>query len=75
MPLFLLFIILDIFANSATYVGDGACKKCHIQEHTQWQGSYHDMAMKKATQQSVVGDFNNSTFSLYGVTTTFYKKK
>jgi len=74
MKLILLMFISVIVLGASEYVDDDACKKCHSQEHSQWQGSHHDLAMKTADDQSVVGDFNNASFSLHGVTSTFYNK-
>ena len=49
-------------------------KSGHLKEHKEWQGSHHDLAMKETTDKTVVGDFNNATYSLNGVTSSFYKK-
>jgi len=57
-----------------TYVGDKACAQCHTKEMHEWQGSHHDLAMKEPTDKTVVGDFNNATFELHGVKSSFYKK-
>ena len=69
-----LLIAVSLSANSATYVGDDSCMSCHKKEFKEWQGSHHDMAMKKPTPETVVGDFNSAKFSLHGVTSTFFKK-
>ena len=69
-----LLITVSLFANSATYIGDASCVSCHKKESKEWQGSHHDMAMKKPSPQSVVGNFKNAKFSLHGVTSTFFKK-
>ncbi len=53
------------------YVGSEQCKTCHEQAFTEWQGSHHDWAMKPATEEFVLGDFNNVTFDHFGETTTF----
>ena len=37
-----------------------------------WSGSHHDLAMQVAGQDSVLGDFNDSAFVNYGVTTRFF---
>jgi predicted CXXCH cytochrome family protein len=60
--------------SEAQYVGRTQCAGCHPQQLAQWQGSHHDLAMQEATDQTVLGDFNNSSFTYHGVTTTFYKK-
>ena len=62
---------LSIIA-SPEYVGEQACQSCHIKEHKQWQGSHHDLAMQEANA-TVLGNFNNATFSKSGTNTRFYK--
>ena len=53
------------------YVGGAACKNCHTNEYQQWQGSHHDWAMREASPDTVIGDFNNTHFSHQGITTHF----
>ncbi len=60
--------------DPATYVGGQACATCHKAEHELWAGSHHDLAMQGATRQTVLGDFTNTTFTHFGVTSTFYMK-
>jgi len=57
-----------------SYVGGASCIECHQQEHDLWKGSHHDLAMQHANEQTVLGDFNNATFTHYDVTSTFFKK-
>ncbi|MEZ9395892.1 tetratricopeptide repeat protein [Vibrio splendidus] len=62
-------------ANSqATYVGSEACVDCHSAEVEAWQGSHHDMAMKHATDESVLGDFNDQTVTHKGKLNRFFRK-
>ena len=71
----LLFIVLlSTGLNAAEYVGAKQCKSCHQQEYTLWQGSHHDMAMKHADENSVLGNFNNVSLKLSSKTSRFYKK-
>ena len=88
--LILLFIVFRVFivdscsSNDAeykahfyaqnAYVGDETCKKCHASEHKEWKQSDHYMSMLPANDTTVVGDFNNVTFTADGVTSRFYKK-
>jgi len=75
--LFLLFSFTTfiLFAhNSATYIGDKTCITCHDTEVKEWKNSHHDMAMMIANKDSIKADFNNTTFTYNGITTTFYKK-
>ena len=56
-----------------TYVGRESCKECHPLQYELYQGSDHDMAMDHATEESALGDFNESTFTHFGITSKFYK--
>ena len=58
----------------ASYVGSRACSACHEQAYRAWTSSHHDLAMQEATQKSVLGDFDNATFTAFGVTSRFFKK-
>ncbi len=69
-------LLSALFAEEqATYVGDKACAECHSKEMKEWKGSHHDLAMKEANAETVVGNFNNATFELHGVKSSFYKKE
>ena len=56
------------------YVGRASCAECHRMQHDLFQGSDHDMAMDIASEKTVLGDFNKSTFTHFGITSEFYKK-
>lgn len=60
--------------SGATYVGAEVCKGCHQAEFKAWQGSHHDWAMKEASKESVLGDFNNRSFEHHGVKSRFYQQ-
>jgi predicted CXXCH cytochrome family protein len=55
-------------------VGVSVCKGCHQKSFDNWQGSHHDLAMQPATNSTVLGDFDNVSFTQYGVTSVFYKQ-
>ncbi|HEY6293939.1 MAG TPA: tetratricopeptide repeat protein [Terriglobia bacterium] len=61
-------------AAAPTYVGKERCAPCHTVEAAAWQNSHHALAMQKATDSSVLGDFKDAHFTKDGVTSTFYKK-
>ena len=63
---------LDAHAK-ATYVGRQTCLDCHQNEHAEWTGSHHDLAMDVATDESVLGDFNDATFERKGLVTRFFR--
>ena len=56
------------------YVGKQSCIECHKDQHEQWTGSDHDLAMKHADSKSVVGNFNEQTHEQFGVTSRMYKE-
>ena len=62
-------------AEKATYTGRESCKECHKMQYDLYTGSDHDKAMQPATEENVLGNFNNSSFTHFGVTSRFYKKE
>lgn len=63
-------------ADSAepSYVGAQICAECHPQEASRWRGSDHDRAMTEAGDQTVLGDFNDTTFTAHGLTSRFFRR-
>jgi predicted CXXCH cytochrome family protein len=61
-------------AAVATFVGSETCAGCHQAETKLWQGSHHEQAMDHASEKSVRGDFNNTSFDYYGVRSRFFRK-
>ncbi|MEM6580041.1 MAG: tetratricopeptide repeat protein [Pseudomonadota bacterium] len=47
---------------------------CHSEEYENWRGSHHDLAMQLPNNDTVLGDFEDATFTYGDVTTRFYKK-
>lgn len=60
--------------DQATYVGRSSCVDCHQAEHADFVGSHHDRAMELASEESVLGDFNDATFERLGVLTKFFRR-
>ncbi|MCK6262758.1 tetratricopeptide repeat protein [Vibrio sp. ZSDE26] len=58
----------------ANYVGSDSCIDCHQDQVTAWKGSHHDMAMKHATEDSVLADFDDHTFKHQGKPNRFFQK-
>ncbi|HDS08215.1 MAG TPA: hypothetical protein ENO05_11385, partial [Bacteroides sp.] len=56
----------------AGYRGRESCRECHEKEYNLFLGSDHDMAMDTATAETVLGNFNDVTFTHLGVTSRFY---
>lgn len=57
----------------ATYVGRDSCIHCHQAEAQAFAGSNHDRAMEIATDDSVLGDFNDVEFTRLGERTRFFR--
>jgi len=58
--------------QTAQYMGRESCRECHEMQYNLFQGSDHDMAMDTATAETVLGDFNNVSFTHLGITSRFY---
>ncbi len=61
-------------SSEADYVGRAVCAGCHGDQAALWAGSHHDLAMQPADERTVLGDFDNAEVSVFGVTSTFYRK-
>lgn len=56
------------------YVGRTQCASCHAEQNARWVGSQHDLAMQEATEDSVLGDFEDAEFEQFGVVSRFHRK-
>ena len=54
--------VKKVVSGEATYVGSKSCVECHKEEYHDWQGSHHDLAMDLATEETVLGDFDDTSF-------------
>ncbi len=63
-------------ASENHFVGSKTCSECHQGAFAKWQGSHHDLAMAEATEQTVLGDFDNATYTdpHNNVTSRFFRK-
>lgn len=59
-----------------SFTGSKSCKQCHQTIYRKWQGSHHDLAMDLASEETVLGDFDNAFFTdpHSGVTSHFFRK-
>jgi predicted CXXCH cytochrome family protein len=64
----------DPYKDEAKFVGRDGCIDCHKKENDLWLGSHHDKAMDIATEESVLGDFNNAEFEHNEIVSRFYRK-
>ncbi len=60
--------------SQASFVGGRKCGDCHKSEYDKWQGSHHDRAMDLATDETVLGNFDDAVFEIHGVTSRFYRR-
>ena len=60
--------------RTATFVGSERCAECHAPETQAWRGSQHQLAMQAPDEQSVLGDFNDASFTYAGVTSSFLRR-
>ena len=59
---------------AARLVGGAICAKCHAAEASAWRGSHHALAMQKAEDGTVLGDFGDVKFTHFGVTSRFFNR-
>lgn len=64
----------SLSTETAAFVGSETCAGCHRAEADLWRTSQHKLAMDHASQQSVLGDFNDARFDYYGVRSRFFRK-
>ena len=56
-----------------SFVGGSRCVECHAQQHGEWEGSHHDLAMDLATEETVLGDFNDQSIEHYGIASRMFR--
>jgi tetratricopeptide (TPR) repeat protein len=61
-------------SEAGHYVGSNACVSCHSSQAGEWRTSQHHDAMAEATEEKVLGNFKDATFTYAGVTSTFFKR-
>jgi len=61
--------------RAAVYVGRDKCVDCHREAYERWKGSHHDLAMDEASEETVLGDFDDALFEYGGITSRFFRKE
>jgi len=56
------------------YIGRKACADCHADQVAQWSGSHHDLAMQPASEETVLGDFDNASLTRFEQTSLFFRE-
>lgn len=62
-------------AEAASFVGREACRPCHQQAYDTWKGSDHDLAMDIASEETVLGQFDDAVFTSRGMETRFFRRE
>ena len=60
--------------KQAKFVGAQTCAPCHAEEAKLWSRSHHALAMERADEKSVLGDFNGAKFQHFGTVSTFTRE-
>ena len=68
------FLLPSISLAANDYVGSAVCADCHETETALWTNSHHDLAMQEASANTVLGDFNNVSFTYQGITSEFFRE-
>lgn len=58
---------------TAHFVGRSACIECHREQSEAFVGSHHDKAMELATDESVLGDFNDAELEHDGMVSRMFR--
>lgn len=48
------------------YVGSGACRRCHEERHASWYRTYHRTMTQEASDEAVLGDFDDAALHYLG---------
>ena len=59
---------------SAIFVDESGCASCHADQADAWRGSHHDLAMQEATAATVLGNFENASFTKDGLRARFFHR-
>jgi len=60
--------------NTIAFIENATCANCHSKQYKEWLGSHHERAMQIATDKNVLGNFNDTSFTHFGITSRFFKK-
>ncbi len=74
LPKYFLIALLLCCSAANAFTGSAACQNCHAEQFAQWRGSHHDLAMQLPGPATVLGNFDNASFTYNGITTRFYRK-
>ena len=58
----------------ARHVGAQKCTQCHATEYKAWRGSHHELAMREAGAETVLGNFDDAHFRGDGMEVGFFRR-
>ena len=61
-------------SEGVAFLDDTECGRCHRNEYDAWTNSHHDLAMQPANPDTVLGDFDDTTFTHFGKTSLFFTR-
>ncbi len=56
------------------FVGSSQCKSCHLEIFRKWESSHHFRSMQIATDQTVLGNFDDQTFVAHDITHKLFRR-
>ena len=66
-------IAVKQLANPPEFIGSESCSECHAAQYADWLGSHHELAMRAATAETVLGDFDDAEVEYYGIASRMYR--
>ena len=66
--------VVPLSPAAAAFIGGESCRSCHEEAYVAWRGSHHDHAMAVASDDTVLGDFDDAVFDNGEVTARFFKR-
>ncbi len=63
----------QVISNSA-HTDNPNCASCHVDQWADWNRSHHAKSMQVASDESILGDFNDRKVTINGHENHFYKK-
>lgn len=61
-------------SGRVAFVDNQVCAECHQLEFKEWSGSNHDLGMQPANEKTVLGNFKDTRFTYFGLTSRFFKQ-
>ena len=61
-------------SSNAEWVDETRCQSCHTEQHADWLNSHHQLAMQPATDDTVLGNFDQQSLSTDTETSRFFRR-